>query len=61
MAQWVKNLTTVAQASVKVQVWSPAQWVKGPTVAAAAVLVTAVAQIQSVTRELPYAVAVAIK
>ena len=38
-----------------------AQWVKGSSVAAAVVQVTALAQIQSVAREHPYTVSAAIK
>ena len=37
------------------------QWVKGSDIAAAAAQVAAVAQLQSLARELPYAVGVAIK
>ena len=40
---------------------SPAQWVKGSGIAAALVWVTAVARIQSLARELPYAKDVAKK
>ena len=39
----------------------PVQWVKGSSIAKAVVWVTAVAQIQPLARELPYAVGVAIK
>ena len=56
MAQWVKNLTVVAQVAVEVWVQSPpVQWVKGSSMA------TAAAWIQSLTWELPYAMGVAIK
>ena len=55
MVQWFKNLNAAAR--VTVEVWvrspSPAQWVKAQ--------VAAVAQIQSMARELPYAGDVAIK
>ena len=57
MAQWVKNLTTVAQVSVELK----AQFVKGSSIATAVMKVTAVARIQSLPWELPYAVCVAIK
>ena len=50
MAQWVKNLTAVAQVTVEVQVPFfipvPAQWVKGSSIAAA--------QIQSLAQDLSY-------
>ena len=49
MVRWVKNLTAVAQVAVG-SIPSPAQWVKRSGVAAA------VAQIQSLAMELPYAV-----
>ena len=57
MVQWVKNPASAALVPVEVRVQSPApeQWVKGSGVAAA------VAQIQSLAQELPYAAGVAIK
>ena len=63
MAQWVKNLTTTAQIPEEVQIQSPtlAQWVKGSGTASAVASVTAVAQIQSLAQELPYAMDVTIK
>ena len=39
----------------------PAQWVKGASTAIAVALVTSVARIHSLTRELPYATGTAIK
>ena len=64
MTQWVENLIAVAQVAAKVQVQSllqpPVHWVKGSGVAAVAVQLTAVAQIQTLTQELPYATNAAI-
>lgn len=51
VAQWIKNPAAVALGSIP----SLAQWVKGCSVA------TAVAQIQSLAWELPYAFSAAIK
>ena len=45
--QWFKNPTAVAQDAVEAWAQSLVQWVKGSGVAAAAVQVAAVAQIQS--------------
>ena len=53
--QWVKNLTTMAQVAAEAQVWSPAQY------SCLRIVATAVARIQSLDRELPYAVGVGIK
>ena len=61
MAQWIKNLTSVAQVAVEVQVQSPAQcsglkgWGISAVAVAAVALVTAVAWIHSLAWELPYA------
>ena len=57
MAQWDKNLTVVAQVASEAWVQSLAlvQWVKESSIT------TAVAQIQSLTQELPYAADMAIK
>ena len=61
MAQWIKNPTAVAQVTAEVQVQSPAQRVKGSSIATAMMQVTAMAQIQSLAWKLPYATGVAIK
>ena len=53
VAQWVKNPTEVAQVSEERQVWSPA-WGKRSVIA------TAVAGIQSLAQEFPYATGAAI-
>ena len=55
VAQRAKNPTAAARVAVEVQGGSPAQWAKGSGVA------TAVAWIQSLAQELPYAVSRAIK
>ena len=62
MTQWVKNPTAVVQVPVEVWVGSPT-WcsVKGAGMAAAATQAAAVAQIQSLAQELPYATGEAIK
>ena len=54
MAQWVKNPVAAAQMTEYMWVQSPAQWVKGSGVAAAA------AQVQSLASELPSAVSMTI-
>ena len=56
MAQWVKNLTGVALASAEVWVQSSA-WNTGLRI----IIVAAMAGIQSLAQELPYALGVAIK
>ena len=63
MAQWVKDLTAVAQVAAEAQVCSPAQrsGLKGSAVAAASAQVAAVAWIQSLAQKLPYAASVAVK
>ena len=50
VAQWVKNLTAMAQVAAEAQVQFPslAQWVKGSSIA------SSVAQIQSLALKLPY-------
>ena len=55
MVQWVKNPTEVALVAVEARVQFLAQWVKGCSIAAA------VARIQSLAWELPYAAGTAIK
>ena len=57
--KWVKNLT--AEAQVAGSIPHPGQGVKGSRFAAAAAKVAAVAQIQTLSQELPYALGVAIK
>ena len=56
MAQWVRNLTAVAGLLQRCgfDPW-PAQWVKWSSVAASVAQGAAVAQIQSLGWELPYA------
>ena len=63
MAQWVKNLTAEAQVTAEVQDSSQPQCsgLKDPRVATAAVQVVAVALIQFLAWELPYATSAAIK
>ena len=46
---------------MEAQARSPPQWIKGPGIATAAVEVTAVAKIQSLVRELPYAMVPSLK
>ena len=57
MSQWAKSLIAVARVAVEVQVQFPA-WRRGLKDLASP---TAVAGIQSLAQELPYAVGVAIK
>ena len=55
MAQWVKNPTAVSWVTPEMSIQSPAQWgLKDPT------QVTALAWVQSLAWELPYAVDMAI-
>ena len=63
MAQWIQYLNAVAQVTVELQVWSLAFYhgLKGSGVAPVTAWVTAVAQIQFLAQELPYAMDVAIK
>ena len=63
MAQWVKNLTAATSVTARGVGSAPglAQQVKGSGVATAASWVTAVARIQFLAWELPYAVGAAIK
>ena len=63
MAQWVKNLTAAAWVAVEVQV-RPQAWqsgLKDLALPEALAWVAAVAWMQSLAQELPYAVGVAIK
>ena len=46
---------------MEAQARSPLQWIKGPGIATAAVEVTAVAKIQSLVQELPYAMVPSLK
>ena len=63
MAQWLRNPTEVAQVAVEVQVGflGLVQWVKGSSIAAAVAWTMAVAQSQSLARDLPCAMGAAIK
>ena len=62
IAQWIKNLTAVAQVTVEAgSISASVQWVKGPGIATAVVNVAGAAWIQSLAQELPYATSVAIK
>ena len=63
VAQWVKNPTAAAWVVLEAQglIPSPGKWVKGASTATTKAQVTAVAQIQSLAQELPYAMGVAIQ
>ena len=58
MVQWVKNPTAVAWVTAEVWVFIPdlAQWIKRSSIVAAVAQVTAMALIQYLAQELPYAV-----
>ena len=62
VVQWVKNLTAAAwvPGEVQVQFPIPVQWANGSSIATAAAQVTAVAWIQFLARELPYAMGLAV-
>ena len=53
MVQWIKNLTSATQVG-------PLQLIKGSGIVSAVAQVEAVAQIQSLTQQLPYAMGAAI-
>ena len=62
MTQWVKNPTAVVRVTTEPRVHSlTCQCVKGSDVAAAVAQITAMAQVQSLALEIPYAVGAAIK
>ena len=56
MAQWVKNSTAVTQVTEEADsIFGMERWVKGAGIATTVAQVTAVAQIQSLAQEVPYA------
>jgi len=63
MAEWVKNLAVAVQIAMEEWVWSSAyfNWVKRSDVAAAVAQVAAMAGIQLLAQELPYAVGATIE